>query len=706
GWFTPNLAAVLYRLVLMGLLYVALLLPRTYFLPAAAAAVLGYVVFGAARAGVATELTWGEEFARGLVNAAFVLMLWAAATCLRFIMLSRSLQDKAFVGTGILATFFGLFMLLVFLWQISVEVGEWFSHVPKLVARQNELTLQARKDLQQVEKIRKDKKDDLDREYRSELIRGDLGEPLKEYQDALAQAKKTAPAEKLKNIAQLAADIAGAEKGAEKAKAALEAASKDFRAAVADSAKDYQTKLKAAAVEFEKLFLLALKAQSDLATAESDPASQKLRRTKLEALKAVHSEIIGAADWYKPIIKNFRTLQGLLRDDVELAKLRLILTLQEQLETSDGVYANERRFQDALTVAPNAKVAEKLQAVRSIQEQYDGKDGLYKTKKRYDAALALAPNALVQEKLANLKLLQELFEGPGGVYEQQFADLEIDVAEKKVVADMPLRETSGWSVFTHFLSHGPSSQPQDAGIYPALLGSLWVGLITLLFAVPVGVGAALYLEEYKHSGWLGKLIQVNINNLAGVPSVVYGILGAFVFVELIFKQLENAYPDSGIAARNVLGGGLTLGLLTLPVVIVAAQEAIRAVPSSIRHGAYALGATHWQVIWHNVLPMARPGILTGTILSLSRAIGEAAPLILFGALLFVNQDPSLFTRFTILPMQIFGWADRPAVTVDGETIEIWKYNAAMAIVVLMVMLLAMNAVAIVLRNRAQRRMRY
>jgi phosphate transport system permease protein len=151
---------------------------------------------------------------------------------------------------------------------------------------------------------------------------------------------------------------------------------------------------------------------------------------------------------------------------------------------------------------------------------------------------------------------------------------------------------------------------------------------------------------------------------------------------------------------------LTLGLLTLPVVIVSAQEAIRAVPSSIRHGAYALGATQWQVIWHQVLPLARPGILTGTILAVSRAIGEAAPLVLFGALLFVNQDPSLFSRFTILPMQIFGWADRPDISVDGQSVEIWRYNAAMASVVLLVTLLALNAVAIFLRNRAQRRTRW
>ena len=159
----------------------------------------------------------------------------------------------------------------------------------------------------------------------------------------------------------------------------------------------------------------------------------------------------------------------------------------------------------------------------------------------------------------------------------------------------------------------------------------------------------------------------------------------------------------------MLGGGLTLGLLTLPMVIVSAQEAIRAVPLSLRQGAYALGATKWQVMWTIVLPMARPGILTGTILSLSRAIGEAAPLVLFGAMLFVDQNPSWNTRFTALPLQIFGWCDRPAVvdpTGAEVSIDMWKYNAAVASTVLLIVLLGMNGIAIYLRNRAQKTMRY
>jgi phosphate transport system permease protein len=252
----------------------------------------------------------------------------------------------------------------------------------------------------------------------------------------------------------------------------------------------------------------------------------------------------------------------------------------------------------------------------------------------------------------------------------------------------------------HFLSHGPSHEPQDAAVLPAMLGSLWLVGITVLMAVPLGVGAAVYLEEYRSSNrWarlLSHVIAINISNLAGVPSVVFGILGAYLFVELIFKPLEARLP--WIAARNVLGGGMTLALLTLPYVIVAAQEAIRTVPVSIRHGAYALGATRWQVIRDHVIPGAAPGILTGTILAMCRAIGEAAPLVLFGALVFVSHNPGLFTRFTAMPLQIFGWVDQPDL--------VWRYNAAVACVVLLVMLLALNGLAIYLRQRGQRHTRW
>ena len=176
---------------------------------------------------------------------------------------------------------------------------------------------------------------------------------------------------------------------------------------------------------------------------------------------------------------------------------------------------------------------------------------------------------------------------------------------------------------------------------------------------------------------------------------MYGILGAFVFVEMVFKNIES--DTNGIAARNVLGGGMTLALLTLPMIIVAAQEAIRAVPLSLRHASLALGATKWQTVWRVVLPSAMPGTLTGIILAISRALGEAAPLVMFGALLFVDHNPTLFSRFTVLPMQIFGWSDRPA--------EAWLYNAGLASTILVATLLGLNATAIWLRGRAQRTIR-
>jgi phosphate transport system permease protein len=302
---------------------------------------------------------------------------------------------------------------------------------------------------------------------------------------------------------------------------------------------------------------------------------------------------------------------------------------------------------------------------------------------------------------------------------------EQNVPERVKEARKGIRDdTSDLAAVAHFLTSPPSSAPEDSGILYALIGSLFMALLVLIVAVPLGVGAALYLEEYKSHGWFSRTIQVNISNLAGVPSIVYGILGAYIFVELIFKPLEfyfsglpvpadsalhrrfvhglgwilSLFGIKDVAARNVLGGGLTLALLTLPVVIVAAQEAIRAVPQSIRHGALALGATRWQVVAHHVLPGAAPGIMTGTILALSRAIGEAAPLVMFGALLFVDYTPGLFSRFTILPMQIFGWTDRPK--------DAWKFNAGAASLLLLITLLLINAVAIYFRQRAQRYMKW
>ncbi len=236
------------------------------------------------------------------------------------------------------------------------------------------------------------------------------------------------------------------------------------------------------------------------------------------------------------------------------------------------------------------------------------------------------------------------------------------------------------------LTKFPSSIPANAGLQSAITGTLWLMFVCAAFIVPVGVATAVYLEEYAdRDRWYNRLIEVNIQNLAAVPSIVYGILGLAFLVR----------GPLGLG-RVVLAGALTLGLLVLPVVIIAGREAIRAVPSSIREGSLALGATQWQTIWRQVLPAAIPGIATGVILALSRAIGETAPLILVGAATFVPFNPGgLDSSFTALPLQIFNYISQPQ--------EDFKLLAAAGIIVLLVLLLTMNSAAIWLRNRYERK---
>lgn len=253
----------------------------------------------------------------------------------------------------------------------------------------------------------------------------------------------------------------------------------------------------------------------------------------------------------------------------------------------------------------------------------------------------------------------------------------------------------------NFVTDPQSSTPEFAGVRTAILGSLWVIGITVLFSFPIGVGAAIYLEEYAADNRLNRLLQTNINNLAGVPSIIYGILGLAVFVRALeiltsgaaFGAVESTASANG---RTILSAGLTLGLLILPLLIINAQEAIRAVPISMRQAGMALGATKWQTTWHHVLPSALPGILTGTILSISRALGETAPLVVVGASTFITVDPSSpFAKFTTLPIQIYQWTSRPQAE--------FRHIAAAAIVVLLVMLLSLNTTSIYLRNRYSRR---
>jgi len=255
-----------------------------------------------------------------------------------------------------------------------------------------------------------------------------------------------------------------------------------------------------------------------------------------------------------------------------------------------------------------------------------------------------------------------------------------------LLVDVTLDGSSRLSM--NFLTSFPSQIfPENGGIYPALIGSLWLLVLTGLISVPLGLGAAVYLEEYATDTRVNRIIEVNISNLAGVPSIIYGLLGLGIFVQLLA-------PVTG--GKSVLSGALTLSLLILPVIIVATREALRAIPRAIREGGYALGATKWEVIRSHLLPMALPGALTGIILALSRAIGEAAPILVVGVALYQTYSTTgPFDGYMALPTQIYDWISRPQ--------QIFQDSAAAGIVVVMVVLLIANSAAIVLRNRFQRR---
>ncbi len=236
-----------------------------------------------------------------------------------------------------------------------------------------------------------------------------------------------------------------------------------------------------------------------------------------------------------------------------------------------------------------------------------------------------------------------------------------------------------------FFTSFPSRRAANAGILPALVGSAYLLLLTAAIAIPIGVGAAVYLEEFARRNWFTRLIEINITNLAGVPSIIYGLLGLQVFVRTLMMD------------RSLIAGACTMALLALPVIITAAREGLRTVPKSLRDGSLALGATQWQTVRYTVLPVAIPSILTGVILSLSRVVGETAPLLVIGAVVYISRLPDgLASPFTVLPVQIYNWTTRPQ--------HAFHENAAAGIIVLLALLLTMNAVAIYLRNRYQKRL--
>ncbi len=304
---------------------------------------------------------------------------------------------------------------------------------------------------------------------------------------------------------------------------------------------------------------------------------------------------------------------------------------------------------------------------------------------------------VVQDVIAAYDLVPSIF-NPSGFEEEIAAGFEAG-RFGEYTPDQASVEWRAWFNL-NFLRSPQSATPEVAGIRTAILGSAWLVLITVLFSVPVGVGAAIYLVEYAKPTRLNSFIQTNINNLAGVPSIIYGMLGLAVLVRIFEPFTSGAIFTSGVPpaenGRTVLSAGLTLGLLALPVVIISAQEALQAVPDSLRHAGLALGATRWQTVRSQILPVALPGILTGTILAMARAIGETAPLILVGAASFITSDPTgPFSKFTALPIQIFQWTSYPQI-------EFQKLAAA-ASIALLLLLLTLNAAAVILRNKYSRR---
>lgn len=247
--------------------------------------------------------------------------------------------------------------------------------------------------------------------------------------------------------------------------------------------------------------------------------------------------------------------------------------------------------------------------------------------------------------------------------------------------------STGWDRLSwEFVTGSLSRHAEKSGIFPAIAGTILIMLLTAILAIPVGVAAGIYLEEYGKNNRFASLLEINISNLAGVPSIIYGILGLEVFSRGL--NMESSF----------LAGALTLSLLILPIIIVATRSALKTVPLSLKEASYALGATKWQTVWRQVLPYSLGGILTGVILALSRAIGETAPLIVIGAKVFVSAPHSIHDPYTVLPLQIFNWVSRPQ--------HEFAVNASAAIIVLLIITFGMNITAIYFRNKSQARIKY
>jgi phosphate transport system permease protein len=376
--------------------------------------------------------------------------------------------------------------------------------------------------------------------------------------------------------------------------------------------------------------------------------------------------------------------------------IALTALLYNIVNQSFGLVAVQNKVEPE-TLAINGVPLEELtkEQLVSILEQYVSKGVMRRLESEVPFAMRTRDNIyqLVQERVIRPEILMS-WQLVDSVFHRK--EITVFVAENYPSARLHFR---AW-LNPDFIRRPQSSVPALAGVRTAFLGSLWVISITILVAFPLGLGAAIYLEEYASDNVMNRIIQTNINNLAGVPSIIYGILGLAVFVralEPLTSGVIFGVSDPTTAnGRTVLSASLTLALLVLPLLIINAQEAIRAVPRSLREGSYALGATKWETIWHHVLPSAMPGILTGTILAISRAIGETAPLVVVGASTFVSLDANgPFSKFTTLPVQIYQWTSRPQ--------DQFRNLAGAAILVLLFLLLSLNAGAVLLRNRYSRR---
>ncbi len=383
--------------------------------------------------------------------------------------------------------------------------------------------------------------------------------------------------------------------------------------------------------------------------------------------------------------------RGVLLLSLVIALLGLTLLLYKIVDSTFGYVALEYRRPPA-ELLDNRSLAEVSQAELVAILQNNVSAGRFR---KLDREAPIAERSkdevytLLLEEVARQRVVRSWT-----LTDSIFRRAAIEQAMRDTYEDATLefRSWLSWS----FLNTPMSSRSDFAGVRTAILGSLWMIGLTILVAFPLGVGAAIYLEEYAGRNRLNRIIQTNINNLGGVPSIIYGMLGLSIFVRALnvvtSGRVAGLDNDNG---RTILAAALTMALLVLPLIIINAQEAIRAVPSSLRQASLALGATQWQTIWHHVLPLAFPGILTGNILAMSRAIGETAPLIVVGASTYIVTDPDgPFARFTALPILIYNWTSQPQ--------EEFRKIAAAAIMVLLLMLLSLNSVAIILRNRFRR----